>query len=144
MNNFTFSFGDDGRGGWGHEVGGGILWQVLLQCEIYSSSRLLFGPRGISGQPVEVWASGCCRFFLCFFYLAMSAAVVAAGNPFLACITEQDIDWIISVSADSNVAYTDPLQLAARHRFPPPVKKKMDRWKAWILRICQSNTDYTT
>ncbi|KAM3600275.1 uncharacterized protein V6R79_020545 [Siganus canaliculatus] len=48
----------------------------------------------------------------CLAEVAAEKAEWQAVNPAL---TQQDIDWIISVSSDSNVAYTDPLLQAAQH-----------------------------
>lgn len=59
----------------------------------FHCSRLLSGPRGISGQPMGGQGLGVLSFFLFFnlsiflffYFLAMLSAVVAAGNPFISC-----------------------------------------------------------
>lgn len=78
------------------------------QPEIFSMSKLFSGPRGTfrapaRGQAPRVCVYVCVFLFLPHFFSTVSSRCIGCCNV--------GIDWIISVSSDSEVFYTNPLLL---------------------------------
>lgn len=88
------------------EVMYGSVWDLLIA----RGCRLV--PVAFPGL-VGRWGSGPQGVFSFVFFLPCRLAEGAAENAVWQAakpaVTQQGIDWIISVSSDSNVAYTDPL-----------------------------------
>lgn len=117
-----------------------FVWESRTdQCRFTHCFMLSSGPRGISRPDWLVGGQGLGVFFFSFFlFTAMLSgwsgcweSSVQAAKP---AVTQQGIDWIISVSSDSNVAYTGPL-LRATQLLPLPGKSGLRSYREEIKNL---------
>lgn len=105
-----------------------FVWMSFTdQCEIYSSLEVVVWSQRYflagGGQGLGVCVCVCVLLPCCLVEVAAESAVWQAEKP---AVTQQGIDWIISVSSDSTVAYTDPpLQT---HSFSSPWEQCRHDW----------------